>query len=74
MKHSTVFSFLLVALSGCSVVGETIDHLVVHEKIDRAGNVQDGGAGEADGESIKVCRVINLSLQEILARSWRKKS
>lgn len=49
MEHSTILLFLLVALIFCGnndVVARKIKHLVVREKIDRVGNVQDGGAGE----------------------------
>lgn len=48
MKHFTLFALALVTfcLHVNNAEGGYVDKLVVHEKIDRVGSVQSGGAGE----------------------------
>lgn len=48
MQKSTQFRVVLFALLYFVELsaGRTIEHAVVHEKIDRVGSIQDGGAGK----------------------------
>lgn len=49
MKHLALFLFFALCLLYVNnVVGRYVDKLVVREKIDRVGSLQNGGAGEKD--------------------------